>query len=123
MKTKIGTFLAVGAMLALLVSNAQAATFVYTCHYQDDSKLYSAKLDTTKKTLTWRGSVCENLKDVTAQQGVDECAKQCFQAVRRDGATAALSTATQGVASLTVGVGKAPGNDGVDEVDCDLVRQ
>jgi hypothetical protein len=117
---KIGTFLALGAMLALLVSNAQAATFVYGCRYQDVSKLYSAKLDTNKKTLTGRGSVYESLKDVTAEWGVDQCAKQCLQAIRRGGAEATLSLATQGVASLTV---TQSWSDKTDEVDCDLVRQ
>jgi hypothetical protein len=102
----------------VVVLSAHAETYIYACHYQDDSKLYSAKLDTAKKTITWRGSVYGNLKQVTT-----DCAKECFQATRRDGATAVLSTATQGVASLTAMVGTAPGNDRVDEVECDLVRQ
>jgi len=116
---KIRTFLAVGAMMALL-SSAQATTFVYGCRSQDDSKLYSAKLDTAKHTLTWRGSVYENLKDITAEVGLDFCAKQCFRASRRDGAIAVLDTATQGVATLTT---SEKNQEGGTEFDCDLLRQ
>jgi len=112
-------FLAVGAMLALL-SSAQATTFVYGCRYEDDSKLYSAKLDTTKHTLTWRGSVYEKLKDITAESGLDLCAKQCFRATRRDGAIALFDIATQGVASLTT---LEKNQEGGTEFDCDLLRQ
>jgi hypothetical protein len=117
MKPKIATFLAVGAMLALLVSNTQAATFVYACKYQDDSKLYSAKLDMTKHTLTWRGSVYSNVKNLSGHVSTDECARDCYRGTRSDGGTAVLNVATQGVADLTVSV------EPNAAIDCDLVRQ
>jgi hypothetical protein len=105
----------------LIASPAMADTYTYACHERDSAHLYAAKIDSNKKTLTWRGSVYRNLKLVGG--GDVDCAKDAYQATRRDGATAALCTATQGVATLQVLVGSAPGGDGVEELECDLVRE
>jgi hypothetical protein len=103
---------------ALLVSTAAHAgeVYNYACHRPDDFKLYAAKLDLTNKTITWNGSVYRNLKSLTY-----DCAKACFQATNRNGMVV-LSTATQGVASLTVS-GGGPGSDGEEELECDVVRK
>lgn len=97
------------ALAAGIASPALAETRNYACHQQDDAHLYAAKLDTRNKTLTWRGSVYRNLKEVAA-----DCPnKECFFATGRDGARAELRTATDGVAYLQAGL---------EEADCDLVR-
>jgi hypothetical protein len=121
----ISKLIIAGLTAAAFVSAAHAETYLYACHYEGDAHLYSATLNTTNKTITWRGkandarnSVYSNMK-VTSGKG--DCAKECFEATRKDGAGIKLSTATQGVASLTALVGTAPGADGIDEVDCDLV--
>jgi hypothetical protein len=119
MKTMIKFALAV-ATLAVTVP-AQAEVYTYGCHRPDDFKLYVAKLDTTRKTITWNGIVYSNMKSVTEDADGSECAKACFQATTRTG-TATLSTATQGVASLTVTFGK-PGSEGVDEAEWDVLRK
>ena len=112
----------IAAALLITISGAHARTLLYACRYGgDDSKLYSAKLDLSKKTITWQGSIYNNLKEISGSVSTDDCAKQCFVAKRRDGAPARLDTATQGVASLTVLVGKT--SDKVEVLDCDLVRE
>jgi hypothetical protein len=113
-------FLAAAIAFAMVVP-ANAKVYNYACHYPDDFKLHAAKVDTAKKTITWKGFVYKNLKEVTTTMDGGECPKVCFQATGRDG-IAALNTATQGVASLSVSFG-GPGTDGVDEAECDLVRQ
>jgi hypothetical protein len=102
MKTMIKFAFAV-ATLALTVP-AQAEVYTYGCHRPDDFKLYVAKLDTTRKTITWDGIVYSNLKSVTVDADGSECAKACFRATSRSG-MATLSTATQGVATLIVSSG------------------
>ncbi len=100
-----------GATLLALSGQGYAGTYTYACQVVDagtgNVHLYSAILDTNKQTITWRGTVYRNVKDVSGN--IDECAKGCFAkgAVR-------LSTATQGVATLSVGGA---------EFDCDLVRK
>jgi hypothetical protein len=100
------------AALAALMVPALAETYNYACQVKNEQTnnntyLYSVLINTKAGTLTWRGSVYR-LGPVTR-----ECAKYCFQATRRDGATAFLDTATQGVATLEVGS---------NEYDCDMVR-
>ena len=113
-KTKMTkTLLTAAALVVAITTSAVAKTYTYACQVKDERDnvhLYAAKIDTKAGTLTWRGSVYR-LGPVTV-----DCAKYCFQATRRDGATAILSTATQGVASLQVS-----GRD--DEFDCDLLRK
>jgi hypothetical protein len=104
--------------LAAFVVNAQAETFTYACKVDPDGRSYlqAVKIDTTKKTLTWRGSVYGNLKPNL------NCAKMGFDAVRKDGAGATLCIATQGVADLQILVGTAPLGDGIEQLECDQVR-
>jgi hypothetical protein len=103
------------------VGNADAGrVYTYACHRPDDFKLYTAKVDTTKKTITWDGVTYRNLKQVTVEADGSECPKVCFRAKARSG-DLSLNTATQGVATLSVTYGK-PGSDGVDEAECDLLR-
>jgi hypothetical protein len=119
MKTK----LAIAAALAFVTAiPAQAAgVFNYACHRPDEFKLYAAKLDLAKKTITWNGVVYRNMKSVYADEYESfGCAKACFEATN-PGGKVRLDTATQGVASLTVSFGR-PGSDGVDELECDVVR-
>ena len=107
------TLLTAAALIVAITTSAVAKTYTYACQVKDERDnvhLYAAKIDTKAGTLTWRGSVYR-LGPVTV-----DCAKYCFQATRRDGATAILSTATQGVASLQVS-----GRD--DEFDCDLLQK
>lgn len=119
MKTMIKFVFTVATMAVAIP--AQAEVYTYGCHRSDDFKLYVAKLDTTKKTITWNGIVYGNMKSVMEDADGSECAKACFQATNRTG-TATLSTATQGVASLTITFGK-PGSDSVDEAECDVLRK
>jgi hypothetical protein len=105
-----------GVCLLALCGHGYAETYTYACQVQDNAgntHLYRANLDTGNHTITWRGSVYRNVKQVVA-----DCAKACFGNGR-----VLLSTATQGVASLSVLVGTAPGGDGVEEFDCDLVHK
>jgi hypothetical protein len=104
------------ALLAL-ATPAYAEVYTYGCHRPDDFKLYAAKLDFTKRTITWNGTVYQNMKRVMMEADGSDCAKACFRATSRKGIIV-LSTATQGVASLTV-----VGNDSTgDEAECDLIR-
>jgi hypothetical protein len=111
------TTIAAAVALVTAAAPAYAEVYTYGCRAQDDFKLYTARLDTFKKTITWRGSVFTNLKTIT---NTGDCAKACFEATNRNG-VARLDTATQGVASLTVTSG-GPGTDGVEEVECDIIR-
>jgi hypothetical protein len=60
--------------------------------------LATVKVDEDKATLTWRGTTFTNLKVTTEETQ----AKYSWRATR-DGLTADLSVATQGVADLTIG--------------------
>ena len=116
------TLLATALTVALLVTTAHAEVITYACKRLggvDEYKVFEAKLDTTKKTLTWDGHTYRNVKET--YNGGDGCAKACFRATDRHGSIS-LETATQGVASLTETYG-GPGTDGVDEADCDILRK
>jgi hypothetical protein len=104
------TMTAATLALSVLVAPAYARTYNYACQVKNekgDATLYSAKLDTIKKTITWRGTVYKNIK---ATYGEACEAKACFENEK-----IGLYTATQGAATLSV----KPGNE---EYDCDLVR-
>jgi hypothetical protein len=77
-------------------------------------------MDTTKKTITWRGTVYRNAKSLSRGIDGEDCPKYCFGNDR-----IVLSTATQGVATLSVAVGSGrPGDDGApEEFECDAVRK
>src|SRR6516164_8006220 len=82
------TLLTAAALVVAITTSAVAKTYTYACQVKDERDnvhLYAAKIDTKAGTLTWRGSVYR-LGPVTV-----DCAKYCFQATRRDGATAILS--------------------------------
>jgi hypothetical protein len=101
-----------GCAVLALCGQGYAETYTYACQVREaatgNTHLYSAVLDLSKHTITWRGKVYRNVKeDVSGNP--DTCAKECF-----GNAAVRLSTATQGVADLSVG-----GND----FDCDLLRQ
>jgi hypothetical protein len=104
-----------GMLLASVCSPALAETFNYACHLRDDYHLFAVKIDTTARTLIAKGRVFRNL--VTNR----DCAKTGWTATIKGGA-AMFCAATQGVGDLTITSG-TPGADGVDEYDCDLVRQ
>jgi hypothetical protein len=108
----------IAALILGITAPALAETYNYACHEQDDGHLYAAKLDTGNRTLTWRGSVYKNVRDISGAN-VNECAKECFG----DNNRIILRTATQGVATLQVLAGTGPGDDGMEEFECDLVRQ
>jgi hypothetical protein len=99
-----------GIALAML-SPALAETYTYACQVKDGPlvHLYAAKFDASKHTLTWRGTVYKNVEQ---DLGCD--AKACFSDGNKK---ITLSTATQGVASLSV----VSGADGVEEFNCDAV--
>jgi hypothetical protein len=105
--------LAIAAVLAATLTSAQAETYNYACQVTGaqpnplNAYLYSAKIDTAKKTVTWRGTVYTNAKRLDTVNGWD-CAKWCFGNDK-----IAISTATQGVATLVVGA---------EEFECDAVR-
>ena len=105
--------LAIVAALVAMLTPAQAETYNYACQITGvqpnpaNTYFYSAKIDTTKKTITWRGAVYTNAKRLDAINGED-CAKWCFGNDK-----IAISTATQGVATLTLGA---------EEFECDVVR-
>jgi hypothetical protein len=112
------------ALLAM-IGSANAETYTYACQVTgvepnpNNTYLYSAKMDTTKNTITWRGTVYKNAKRVFKIDG-EECPKYCF-----GNSKIMLSTATQGVATLSVAVGTGrPGDDGApEEFECDVVRR
>jgi hypothetical protein len=114
------TLLTAAALVVAITTSAVAETYNYACKIDSNGNthLYAAKIDTKARTLTWRGSVFQNLK---ASGGDDCAAKYCFEATRRD-LTVTVNTATQGAATLQV-VGTKPGDDGIlEDVECDLVR-
>jgi hypothetical protein len=109
-------------ILAASITSAHASVYNYACHAPDDFKLHAAKIDTAKRTITWRGTVYKNLKTTIDDGSGEKCAKVCFEATGRDG-VASLETATQGAATLSVSFWRGPGDDGINEFECDLVRQ
>jgi hypothetical protein len=106
--------LMITAAAVCIAAPASAETFNYACHVKDDYHLFAAKVDTTKNTLTWKGSVYKNLV------ANHDCARMGWRATGKN-ARALLCVATQGVADLTINYG-GPGTDGVEELDCDQVR-
>jgi hypothetical protein len=111
--------------IAFLATSALAETYNYACQVDNTPPnngvhLYALKIDTKAKTLTWQGKTFKNLKTSdTAGWKVEDCAKYCFEATSSNGAIAFVSTATQGVASLSIEYKKGPG--GI-EFDCEMVR-
>src|SRR5262249_16712701 len=114
------------AALLAMVASASAETFTYACQVTGESPnpnntyLRSAVVDTTKKTITWRGVTYRNTKIVSRDLYGEQCAKSCFGSDR-----ILISTATQGIATLMVAVGSGhPGDDGApEEFECDAVRK
>jgi hypothetical protein len=110
--------------LAAMNVSALAETYNYACQVSgvepnpNNTYLYSAKVDTARNTITWRGTVYKNAKRMLTVDG-EECAKWCF-----GNSKISLSTATQGVATLSVTLGTGrPGDDGApEEFDCEMVR-
>jgi hypothetical protein len=111
-REQMKTILLAAALIATALP-ASAATYTYACKVNDGPKthLHSAALDLTKHTITWRGKVYRNVKQFNCE------ARACFG----DGNRISLNTATQGVATLGVLSGTAPGADGIEEFECDLV--
>lgn len=113
--------LSTAALLLALASPALAETYNYACQvslvYPNPERIYlhSAKIDTTKGTITWRGTVYKNAKTALTVYGED-CAKWCF-----GNRKIMLSTATQGVATLAVP--QAAGRPDDEVFECDLVRK
>ena len=90
-----------------------ASVYPYICKTTDErgnTQMYTAKLDLGRNTITWRGKVFSNLEQM------DGC-KAAYRATSRDGSTAELCTATQGVADLVV-----TGDDGSDEFECNIIH-
>jgi hypothetical protein len=109
---------------ALTAPAAHAKVYNYACKVEGEQgipQVYSAKIDTVKRTITWRGSVFKNLKEFADDGTGEDCAKYCFRATSRNGDVAFVETATQGGASLTITSG-GPGTDGIDGFDCDIIR-
>jgi hypothetical protein len=110
------------ALVLGIASPAAADVFTYACHDDvNEHELHAATLDTGKHTLTWRGLVYKNVRNVTASLTTDQCAKECFSNKPSDKivsdtgpAYVVLSTATQGWATLDV--------QGMAAFDCNLVR-
>jgi hypothetical protein len=112
---RVVTFIVAAAIAAAITTVAHARVYNYGCQTTDErgnAQLFVAKLDTGKRTITWRGKVYKNLKEL------DSC-KAEFEATASNGEVAHLCTATQGVADLSVG---QPGNDVVEEAECNIIR-
>src|SRR5262245_34559053 len=77
------TLTAAALALTMLVAPACAETYNYACKVSgvepnpNNTYLYSAKIDTTKNTITWRDTVYKNDKRTFKVDG-EECAKLCF---------------------------------------------
>ena len=92
------TFLLIAAITTALAGTAQARSVF---HYKREGG-GTVKLDQTARTITWKGNVFSNGREVTAS---DDCGGiYCFRAVDKSGATAFLHVATQGAANLTIEV-------------------
>ena len=116
---QVKTILIAGGLLLSLTS-AYAETYLYACHGPDDTKHYAAKLDTRRGTLTYQGYTFRDMKPIT---DLNDCAKSGgFRATNRDGTGAYFCPATQGVATLEMLVGTAPGGDGIIQAECDLAQ-
>jgi hypothetical protein len=109
------------AIVLSIAAPAHADTFTYACKIEDGPRvhLYSAVLDLTKHTITWRGKVYQNVKSTLKDVDGEDCAKDCFG----NSKNIQMSTATQGVATLYILAGTAPGGDGVEQFECDLVNK
>lgn len=83
------------ALVSAITSPALADSYTYMCRVPRDHNSYPVTVDEDNGTLTWRGAVFRNLKQV-------EGCRVKYQATS-DGVTAELCTATQGVADLTIG--------------------
>lgn len=83
----------IAAVSTLSVWPAQAATFSYDCRV--DGKSLKVKIDSTKKTLLWRGKIYR----ITEQES---CAKYGWHAERK-GEAFDFCTATQGYADFHEG--------------------
>src|SRR5262249_14382492 len=110
--TTMRKLLAIAALLACTTA-ADARAYNYACNVPDEAtgntRLHPLKIETVKRTITWRGSTFKNLKEGNITRGGEDCAKYCFLAIRSNGDVAFVSTATQGVASLSITrSGKAP---------------
>jgi hypothetical protein len=112
--------LAIAALLACTTA-AHARVYNYACNVPDEAtgntRLHPLRIDTAKRTITWRGSTFKNLKE--GNVGGD-CAKYCFQATRSNGDVAFISTATQGVANLMITYNRSE-EAPIDEFDCDMI--
>jgi len=121
----IKTLLTTAALLAM-VASASAETYTYACQVTgeqpnpNNTYLRSAVMDTTKKTITWRGVTYKNAKSASRDLDGEQCAKYCFGNDR-----IMISTATQGVATLSVIAGSGRlGEDALpEEFECDAVRK
>jgi hypothetical protein len=123
------TLLAAAALALALTTPAFAETYNYACQVDNTPPnngvhTYSAKIDTTAKTITWRGKVYRNLKtsgDADAGTFFKDCAKYCFMATAPN-FVLSIQTATQGYASLQL-AGTKPLEDGLlNEAECNLIR-
>jgi hypothetical protein len=116
--TKLLTIAAVSIAL-IAPAAAYADTYTYACKVKDEATsnvhLYSAKLDLGKHTITWRGHVYKNVKPVFTSGDGKDCGKECFG----NSKDVSLDIATQGVATLSV---IYPGDDQVEQFDCDQVH-
>ena len=83
------------ALVVAITSPAFADTFTYMCRVRDQ-KSYPVTVNVASGTLTWRGAVSRNLKQVSG-----DC-RYTYRATR-NGVTAELCTATQAVGDLTIG--------------------
>jgi hypothetical protein len=118
---RITKLLAIAAALiaTLMPAIAHATVYNYGCRTTDErgnTQLYIAKLDTGKRTITWRGKVFKNLKQL------DGC-KAEFEATASNGNIVNLCTATQGVADLNVSSGPSGDEDIEHNVECNVVRE
>jgi len=109
------------AMIVISTTAAHAKVYNYACKDSESERLYSAKIDTAKHTITWRGKTFSSLREFADDGSGRDCAKYCFRATSSNGDVAFVETATQGGASLTITSG-GPGTDGIDEFDCDMVN-
>ena len=95
------TIITTAAILAAITTAAHAETYTYMCRV--GHKSYPVRVTTPNEangsmsggTITWRGMVFQNVK-------LGDGCRYNFVATR-DGVTAELCTATQGVADLKIG--------------------
>jgi hypothetical protein len=95
MKKLIATATLASALMATIATSVHAESYTYMCWVPNDHKVYPLRVNEDNRTLTWRGTIFQNLR------AGDGC-KYKYLATR-NGVTAELCTATQGVADLTIG--------------------